>query len=275
MTKMNVPDKAVAAKPASLNNPIRRRVKRAGKKITRWMAGHQSRVSLVPDDPFLDPALFPFLDEITANWQDIAEETQEVLKHREAIPGFQEISPDQYRIATAKNWRTFILFGFGKKFEKNCMKMPKTAAMLARIPNIQIAWLSILAPGYHIPAHTGVTKGLIRTHLGLIIPKNAEKCRIRVDEEIRCWKPGELIVLDDTYEHEVWNDTDEERVILLLDFDRPMRWSGRLLNWVFLRLIRFSAFYKDPLRNTLKYEDRFESATRRSDEIIERMSDPS
>jgi len=76
MTKKNASDKAVAAKPASLNNPIRRRVKRAGKKITRWMAGHQSRVSLVPDEPFLDPALFPFMDEIVERWRDIAEETQ-------------------------------------------------------------------------------------------------------------------------------------------------------------------------------------------------------
>lgn len=262
-------------KPNTLKHPLRRRIKKAGKRLTRWMAHHQSRASLVPDTPYLDPALFPFLDELCQRWTEIADETHEVLKFREAIPGFQDISPDQYRIATEKNWRTFVLFGFGQRFEKNCNQMPKTAEMLSRIPNIQIAWLSILAPGYHIPAHTGVTKGIIRTHLGLIIPEKAEKCRIRVDNEIRHWKPGEVIVLDDTYEHEVWNDTDEERVVLLLDFDRPMRWYGRLMNWVFLRLIRLSAFYQDPLRNTANYQDRFEAATRRADETIEKMSDPS
>ncbi|MEM0945191.1 MAG: aspartyl/asparaginyl beta-hydroxylase domain-containing protein [Pseudomonadota bacterium] len=263
-----------AAKPKALSNPIRRRVKKYGKRLTRWIARHQARASLVPDAPFLEPELFPFLNELRDNWEVIAEETRGVLKHREAIPGFQDISPDQYRIATEKNWRTFVLFGFGEKLEKNCAQMPRTAEMLARVPNIQIAWLSILAPGYHIPAHTGVTKGIIRTHLGLIIPKDAEKCRIRVGDQVKHWMPGELVVLDDTYEHEVWNDTDEERVVLLLDFDRPMRWSGRILNKIFLRLVKFSAFYRDPQRNARDYQDRFEAATRRADEAIERMSDP-
>ncbi|MEM0944892.1 MAG: aspartyl/asparaginyl beta-hydroxylase domain-containing protein, partial [Pseudomonadota bacterium] len=101
-----------------------------------------------------------------------------------------------------------------------------------------------------------------------------EKCRIRVGDQIKHWMPGELVVLDDTYEHEVWNDTDEERVVLLLDFDRPMRWSGRILNKIFLRLVKFSAFYRDPQRNARDYQDRFEAATRRADEAIERMSDP-
>lgn len=275
MTELETSTNSRPEKPAALKQPVRRKVKAWGKRLTRWMARHQSRVSLVPDTPFFDPAQFPFLDEIQARWQEIAQETQGVLKHREAIPGFQDISPDQYRIATEKNWRTFVLFGFGKRLEKNCSQMPKTADMLTRIPNIQIAWLSILAPGYHIPAHTGVTKGIIRTHLGLIIPKEAEKCRIRVGDELRHWEAGKVVVLDDTYEHEVWNETNEERVVLLLDFDRPMRWSGRLMNWIFLRLIKFTAFYRDPLRNIQDYEDRFEAATRRSDEVIERMSDPS
>lgn len=274
MTDIQNSEALAASKPKALSNPIRRRVKKYGKRLTRWMARHQSRVSLVPDAPFLDPALFPALTELRENWETIAEETRGVLKHREAIPGFQDLSPDQYRIATEKNWRTFVLFGFGERLDKNCEKMPRTAAMLERIPNIQIAWLSILAPGYHIPAHRGVTKGIIRTHLGLIIPKDAEKCRIRVGDQVKHWMPGELVVLDDTYEHEVWNDTDEERVVLLLDFDRPMKWSGRLMNKIFLRLIKFSAFYKDPLRNARDYQDRFEAATRRADETIEKMSDP-
>lgn len=274
MTETQTAPSARAAKPKALSHPIRRRVKKYGKRLTRWMARHQSRVSLVPDTPFFEPAMFPQLNELRDNWEAIAEETRGVLKHREAIPGFQELSPDQYRIATEKNWRTFVLFGFGERLEKNCAQMPRTAEMLSRIPRIQIAWLSILAPGYHIPAHTGVTKGIIRTHLGLIIPKDAEKCRIRVGDKIKHWQPGELVVLDDTFEHEVWNDTDEERVVLLLDFERPMKWSGRALNWVFLRLIKFTAFYRDPQRNARDYQDRFEAATRRADDAIERMSDP-
>jgi len=265
----------VAARPRQLAHPVRKRVKRLGKRLTRWMARHQARVSLVPDAPFLDAERFPSLAPFEENWREIEAEARGVLRHREAIPGFEDISPDQYRIATERNWRTFVLYGFGDRLESNCAQMPVTAEMLSRVPTLRVAWLSILAPGYHIPAHSGVTKGILRAHLGLIIPTAREKCRIRVGDEVRPWAPGEVLVLDDTYNHEVWNETDEERVILLFDFDRPMRWSGRAMNRVFLWLIRFSAFYRDPLRNSRDAEKRFAEATRRADAAIEQMSDPS
>jgi ornithine lipid ester-linked acyl 2-hydroxylase len=263
------------ARPERLNHPIRKRVKRWGKRLTRRMARHQARASLVPDTPFLDPALFPDLEPVRARWQEIEAETRGVLRYRDAIPGFEEISPDQYRIAKERSWKTFVLYGFGERLEAQCAQMPVTAEVLSRVPNLRVAWLSILAPGYHIPAHSGVTKGILRAHLGLIVPSEREKCRIRVGDQIRPWAPGELLVLDDTYEHEVWNETDEERVILLFDFDRPMRWSGRLMNRVFLSLIRFSAFYRDPLKNSKDAEKRFEEAIKRADAAIEGMSDPS
>lgn len=143
-------------------------------------------------------------------------EALEVLKYRDDIPGFEQVSPDQHRIAQAKKWKTFILYGFGQKLEKNCKIAPVSAEILSRVPKMQTAWFSILAPGYHIPAHTGVTKGIVRAHLGLIIPKDREKCRIRVADQVRAWKAGEAFAFDDTYEHEVWNETDEERVICSL-----------------------------------------------------------
>jgi len=262
-------------RPARLRHPLRRRVKRWGKRLTRWMAHHQSRASLVPDAPFLDAAEFPFMEPIRAHWREIEAEARAVLEHRDAIPGFQEISPDQYRIATEKNWRTFVLYGFGDRLEGNCSQMPITAELLSHLPNLRVAWLSILAPGYHIPAHSGVTKGILRAHLGLIIPSDRQRCRIRVGDEVRSWEPGEILVLDDTYEHEVWNETDEERTVLLFDFDRPMRWYGRVMNRAFLWAIRFSAFYRDPLRNSRDAEARFEAAVQRADAAIEAMSERS
>src|SRR3546814_5195751 len=72
------------------------------------------------------------------------------------------------------------------------------------------AWISILSPRYHIPAHSGVTKGILRAHLGLIVPREREKCRIRIGDEVRYWEPGKIFVIDDTYEHEVWNERSEE-----------------------------------------------------------------
>ncbi|MEM7721234.1 MAG: aspartyl/asparaginyl beta-hydroxylase domain-containing protein [Pseudomonadota bacterium] len=260
-------------KPEGLNRTRRKMVKRFGKHLMRWVASFQARQGLVPDTPFIDAAHFPFLTEFEDKIDAITEEVREVLKHRDAIPGFEEVSPDQYRIAVAKQWKTFVLYGFGEPLTKNCQSAPVTSELLSRIPNIQTAWFSILAPGYHIPAHTGVTKGIVRAHLGILIPKEREKCRIRVGDEIRAWERGKVFVLDDTYEHEVWNETDEERVILLFDFDRPMRWRGRLLNKMLMRALKMSAFYKEPRKNTLDFEERFAAATQRADKALEDLSD--
>lgn len=249
-------------------------IKKAGKRFTRGIANFLGRQSLVPDTPVLSNEPFPFLKPFADNWEAIRAEVIEILKHREAIPAFQELSRDQYKIATGKNWRTFILYGFGERAEKNCAQAPLTAKLLSQVPQIQTAWFSILAPGFHIKAHRGVSKGILRAHLGLIVPKDAEKCRIRVDDQIKVWRPGEIFVFDDTYEHEVWNDTDEERVILLFDFNRPMRFWGRAINSAFVRLVKLSAYYKEPRKALDSWEDRFEAATRRADATLEKMGEP-
>jgi len=265
---------APARKPKSLSNPRRKFIKKTGKKLVRKIAKFQAGQSKVPDTPKIDNAHFLFLKEFTDNWEVIRDEAKEVLKFRDAIPGFQEISPDQYRLATEQNWKTFVLYGFGQRLEKNTQLTPKTAKILEKVPNLQTAMFSILAPGYHIPAHTGVTKGILRSHIGLIIPKDYEKCRIRVDDTITAWKPGEIFVFDDTYEHEVWNETEEERVILLYDFDRPMKFWGRFLNKTFLQFMKLTAFYQDPKKNLASAEDRLEAAIRQADKNMEAMSDP-
>jgi beta-hydroxylase len=250
----------------------RRAVKRTGKRLMAVMSDVIARQSLVGDAPVLDNRHFPYIEPLTANWQAVREEIREILKHREAVPLFQEVSTDQKRIAKDTSWRTFILYGFGMKAEKNCRQAPVTCALLEKIPNLQTAWFSILAPGYHIPAHRGVSKGIIRGHLGLMVPADREKCRMRVGDAICVWREGEVFVFDDTFEHEVWNDTGEERVILLFDFDRPMRPLGRLLNNGFLRLLKLTSYYREPLRRMQSLEDRFEAAVRKADADLEALS---
>jgi len=258
-------------KPATLTKTRRAFIKRNGKKLMRWVAGFQSSQSKIPDTPVLPNEHFEHLNAIQEAWPTILKEVQDVLAYREVIPGFQDISPDQYRLAKGQNWRTFILYGFGKRLETNTKLAPKTADLLEKIPNLQTAMFSILSPGYHIPAHKGVTKGILRTHIGLIVPDEAEKCRIRVEDEIVVWRPGEMFVFDDTYEHEVWNETDQERVILLFDFDRPMKWRGRLLNSLLLSAMKMTAFYRDPKKNLEASEERLERAIENRNKMLEGM----
>ena len=268
---------SISATPSTLVVRLRR-MRRAmvywlGEKFTRLVTFFFGWMSLVENRPFLKNDEFPFLKMFEDNWETIAAEARAILSNRDEIPAFQEISPDQDKIAKGKNWRTFFLYGFGEKLNKNCSQAPVTTSLLEKVPNIEISWFSILSPGYHIPPHQGVTKGILRAHLGLLIPKEKEACRIRVSDEIRHWEPGKVFVLDDTYEHEVWNDTDEERVILIFDFDRPMRAPGRALLKFFIRIMKFTAFYQEPKKNLATFEDRFEAATRRNNENMERLAD--
>jgi beta-hydroxylase len=82
-----------------------------------------------------------------------------------------------------------------------------------------------------------------------MIPEQNEHCWLRVGDVVCHWQEGSVLMFDDTYEHEVFNDTDETRVVLFLDFDRPMDRIGSLVNRAVIRLIRASAYVKDPLAN--------------------------
>ena len=77
---------------------------------------------------------------------------------------------------------------------------------------------SRLAPGTHLAAHCGPSNFRLRCHLGLLVPPGAT---IRVGGETRAWREGEVLVLDDAFEHEVWNDSGEPRVILIVDVWHP------------------------------------------------------
>ena len=233
----------------------RKYVKQAGKRTIRALSGFFGRQSLVGDRPVLDTELFPFLADIEADWRLIRAELDQVLKDRGQLASFQKISPDQTKIAKGDNWKTFIFYGFGHRSERNCRRCPETARLLESVPGLQTAWYSILAPGYRIPPHRGVTKGIIRVHLGLIVPDDSENCYMRVGDEIVRWEEGKCYVFDDTYKHEVANDTDQERVVLLFDMDRPMRLPGRLVSQSFIWGLKRSAYFKDAQRNQTAWEE--------------------
>jgi beta-hydroxylase len=104
------------------------------------------------------------------------------------------------------------------------------------------AMISILAPGKHIPPHRGPYKGVLRFHLGLLIPGPPGACRIRIDTETRPWVEGRSLIFDDSFEHEAWNDTGSLRAVLFVDFVRPLPFPLSLLNRVMLFRISRSPF---------------------------------
>ncbi len=197
---------------------------------------------------FFDPADFPWIAELEAGASAIRAELDALLVHRDRIPNFQEISADQARLTDGDQWKTFFLYGFGHKIDANCARCPRTTELLACIPDMKTAMFSILAPRKHIPEHRGVYKGILRYHLGLVIPEPEEQCRIRVGGDVRSWSFGRSLVFDDSHPHEAWNDSDQHRVVLFVDFLRPLPLPLALLNrWMVWRISK-TPFVLDAIR---------------------------
>ena len=150
----------------------------------------------------------------------------------------------------------FYLKAVNIKFEKNLAMMPKTKALLERNPDIISAYLSILGPRKHLPPHRGPWAGLLRAHLGLIIP-DIKKCFIRVANKKYYWKNGEVVFFDDTYEHEAFNNTDKIRVVLFMDILRPMKFPFNLINKFLIFVVRFLPYVTIPLQRHRDWEKVF------------------
>jgi beta-hydroxylase len=187
----------------------------------------------------------------------IREEVERLLEDRDALPNFQDISKDQIEITTDDRWKTFFLYGYGFTAKLGVEMCPRTAALMREVPGMTTAMISILSPRKHILPHRGPYKGVLRYHLGLIVPQDAEACRIRVGDDIRHWEEGKSLVFDDTFNHEVWNDTDETRVVLFVDVMRPLPFPESLINWLIVKVIGFSPFVLDAKRNQEAWERGF------------------
>ena len=224
-------------------------VKGIGRRLLRGIAGFFSRQSLIGATPRFDPKVFPWIAQFEAHWRAIRTELEGVLRQRAELQSFHDVSPDQQRISKGDDWKVFPFYVFGDPFAPNCARCPTTARLLQATPDIRNAMFSILSPHAYIPPHRGPTNGIIRIHLGLIVPGGVDTCRIRVDETLFGWEEGKCVVFDDYFEHEVWNDTERERVVLFFDVDRPMRLPGRWLNRALIAIFKRTAYIEDAKNN--------------------------
>ena len=79
------------------------------------------------------------------------------------------------------------------------------------------------------------------------------------------WEEGRTLVFDDMHPHEVWNETDETRVVLLIQFARPTAWPGRLVGEAFRAALSASPIGKDVRRRFEKWEERYAMSEDKAD----------
>jgi beta-hydroxylase len=183
---------------------------------------------------FIPVSQFPEMKPIQENWETIR---QEALSLQEggsiaAATGYNDIGFNSF---FRTGWKRFHLCWYGKEVPSAQAKCPKTVALLKSIPSVKAAMFASLPPGATLVRHRDPYAGSLRYHIGLSTPNNP-KCFIDVDGERYYWKDGEAVMFDETYIHFAANETDQQRIILFCDVERPVytkvvelfnRWFGR------------------------------------------------
>ncbi|MGN2253731.1 aspartyl/asparaginyl beta-hydroxylase domain-containing protein [Frateuria sp. GZRe12] len=182
--------------------------------------------SAVPARPILDRRGFPQLDLLQANWQTIREEALRLFDEGH-IRAAEKHNDASFNSFFKQGWKRFYLKWYGEPLASAEALCPKTVELLNAIPSIKAAMFATLAPHSKLNPHRDPFAGSLRYHLGLITP-NSRDCRIFVDGEEHAWGDGKDVVFDETYVHWVENKTDQTRVILFADVERPLRtrWMG-------------------------------------------------
>lgn len=223
----------------------------------RTLSSFYGRSSTVGDREFFDATDFPWVGAVEADWLKVRAELDTLLPYAAELPNFQDISTDQEVLTQDDGWKTYFFYAYGLKMLANCRRCPETTKLLQRIPGMKTAFFSILGPRKHLPPHCGPYKGVLRLHLGLLVPEPVTMCGIRVGAQTRHWREGRVMVFDDRFEHEAWNMTDGLRAVLFVDFMRPMRFPANMLNSMLTWCIAFSPFVLGGVRNYLRWERSF------------------
>lgn len=178
---------------------------------------------------FFDRSDFPWAAEVERSTQAILDELKSVTQG--GAPSFVPYVPEdnnrperrQAGLAGNKAWSAFFLKKDGV-LQPGAETCPRTWEAVREAPLTEIpgrapsVLFSKLSPGARIPPHTGMINVRLICHLPLIVP---EGCALRVGNETRNWGVGELMIFDDTIEHEAWNSGDRDRYVLLFDVWRP------------------------------------------------------
>lgn len=228
---------------------VRKSLFQIGKELRPQIDAIIMRHSLVPDRPLIEKAHFPWIAMLERHWRDI--QTEALRIRTEDIPSLADISFDHGRIAEDRRWKTLFLRGYG--YRMNGARAPITSALIDKVPGLVTANFSVMEAGGHIPRHWGMTKGMLTYHLALKVPEDRESCRMVIEDgdqrHVMVWEEGRSFVFDDMYNHEVWNETGDDRYLLLIQIKRPCRGVANLIQNLFLFLVRHSRFVQDIRRH--------------------------
>lgn len=199
------------------------------KHLLRAIEGLNRALSRVEGSAYFSQAQFPWVQQVEAACDSIRDELQALLaKDGADIPTMSELSGGKSGLQHTNTWQALCLYLYGQRLCHDENFLPRTHAALNRIPGLRTAFLSVLKPDTVINPHRGPYNGVLRYHLGVSIPEG--DCAIVVDGEQRGWQNGKSLIFDDSHVHSAWNRTAETRVVLFVDFLRPLPWPYAWFN---------------------------------------------
>jgi len=202
------------------------------------------------DEYIFDSNEFTWTIEFKEKWKLIRDEYLNYSKDNE-IPLHKSINSIIADPDKLNKWNTLYLRAYGNDTDV-CEKFPETMKLINKIP-CTLANFSVLQPGAKIEKHVGLYKGILRYHLGLVIPKDYKNCFININDEKYFWKEGKNLIFDDVVDHSVENNTNEERIILFLDIKRDFKnIYYNAINNLFLEIIQNSKFINEIINNVNK-----------------------
>lgn len=196
-------------------------------------------------------------------WEKLLEGKRDII-YKELENHIKTISaPTEYfnyeMVNKQGSWKTIPLMSWGVHFHKHQRHFPKTYEILKQIPGLVSISFNVLEPHSNIKAHYGDTNAMVRCHFGLSVPGGLPEMGFRVKDQKRAWKEGELLIFCDGYEHEAWNQTDEQRIILLFDVILPEYISkkrticGTVLSSIFFQTTLLRLKLNEPSMGMLKF----------------------
>ncbi len=185
--------------------------------------------------PFYDTGQFDWVDELQTACAAIRKELLSVLANDDSelhayveLPNAQNTAQWQ-TLNQSLQWSSYHLYRDGEPQQQHCLDCPVTTAAIQHLPLVDVqqhapeVFFSMLRPGTLIPPHFGLSNYKLAVHLPLIIP---DHCAIRVGDQTHCWQEGQIVVFDDSFEHEAWNRSEQLRAVLIFEIWHPQLNEG-------------------------------------------------
>jgi beta-hydroxylase len=178
--------------------------------------------SALPNRPLLPTTSIADLAKLRDNWQMIRNEALGLFNQGQ-IKASDKYNDFGFNSFFRTGWKRFYLKWYDEPLPSAKATCPQTVALLESIPCIKGAMFASLGPGSRLQTHRDPYAGSLRYHLGLVTPTSPGECRIFVDGIPYTWHDGEDLLFDETYLHYAENTTNETRIILFCDVERPLR----------------------------------------------------